>query len=73
MKKTLIVILAFAALTLSVSSCTKKCQCKATVNGTEYVGSTIDREDGKSCSDYNYKLTVPVIDVEAEYKCVPTF
>jgi len=66
MKKILFAILVFACVA-GLSSCSKKCYCKATLNGEELVGSTVTMDEGKKCSDYNYRTTI--LGESVEYKC----
>ena len=66
MKKVLFALLVFACVA-GLSSCSKKCYCKAMVNGKEQVGSTVNLDQGKRCSDYNYRATL--LGETVEYKC----
>ena len=66
MKKVLFAILVLACIA-GMSSCSKKCYCKATLNGEELAGSTVTLENGKKCSDYNYKTTI--LGETVQYKC----
>ena len=53
--KKVILALVLAACVAGLSSCSKQCYCKATVDGKEVKGNTYFLEDGKKCSDYSYK------------------
>ena len=53
MKKALLAILLLACIA-GLSSCSKQCYCKASVNGKEVKGNTYFLENGKKCSDYSY-------------------
>ena len=66
MKKILFAIVVLACV-VCLSSCSKKCYCKAMVNGEEKIGSTVTLDKGKKCSDYNYKATL--LGETVEYKC----
>lgn len=66
MKKAIFALLVLACIA-GLSSCTKKCYCKATLNGEELAGKTIDNDSGKSCSTYNYKANV--LGQTVEFKC----
>ena len=66
MKKVLFAIVVLACV-VCLSSCSKKCYCKATINGEEVVGSTVTKDNGKKCSDYNYRASLAGQTVE--YKC----
>ncbi|MBO7371695.1 MAG: hypothetical protein IKN88_04165 [Bacteroidales bacterium] len=66
MKKAIFALLVLACIA-GMTSCTKKCYCKATLNGEELAGKTIDNDSGKACSTYNYKATV--LGQAVEFKC----
>ncbi|HPW65878.1 MAG TPA: hypothetical protein PLY32_00520 [Salinivirgaceae bacterium] len=69
MKKTVFLALALVGLMLvGFTSCSKECECQSYVNG-EKVGSptTITRESGKKCKDYNE--TAEAFGVKTEVKC----
>ncbi|MBO6069337.1 MAG: hypothetical protein J6P50_09075 [Bacteroidales bacterium] len=69
MKKVILaIILAFCVVGLS--SCSKQCYCKATVDGNVAKGNTYFLEDGKKCSDYNY--TGVWMSKTVEYTCSDT-
>ncbi|MBR0534368.1 MAG: hypothetical protein IJK19_06780 [Bacteroidales bacterium] len=68
--KKVILALVLAACVAGLSSCSKQCYCKASLDGKEVKGNTYFLEDGKKCSDYNYKGiwgSVPV-----DYSCADT-
>lgn len=71
MKKTFLILALVAMVMCCISGCSKKCKCKAKVNGEVLVEKTIDLDDGESCSDYN--TTVNVAGVSASLKCTMTF
>jgi hypothetical protein len=69
MKKVLLALV-LAACVVGLSSCSKQCYCKASVDGKEVKGNTYFLDTGKKCSDYNYQgvwLSTPV-----EYSCADT-
>ena len=66
MKKAIFALLVLACIA-GMTSCTKKCYCKATLNGEELAGKTIDNDSGKACSTDNYKATV--LGQAVEFKC----
>ncbi|MBP5301946.1 MAG: hypothetical protein J6Y88_01710 [Bacteroidales bacterium] len=53
--KKVILALVLAACVAGLSSCSKQCYCKASLDGKEVKGNTYFLEDGKKCSDYSYK------------------
>ena len=55
---------------VNISSCSKKCYCKATLNGEELAGKTVENDSGKACSSYNYRANV--LGQTVEYKCSPS-
>ncbi|MBP5303020.1 MAG: hypothetical protein J6Y88_07240 [Bacteroidales bacterium] len=69
MKKILLAIVLVLCLA-GLSSCSKQCYCKASVNGKEVQGNTYFLEDGKKCSDYNYHGTWA--NVAVDYSCKDT-
>ena len=69
MKKVLFAILVLACIA-GMSSCSKKCYCKATLNGEELAGKTVENDSGKACSSYNYRANV--LGQTVEYKCSPS-
>ena len=69
MKKVLFAILVLACVA-GLSSCSKQCYCKASVDGKEVKGNTYFLEDGKKCSDYSYAGTWAGVAVE--YSCADT-
>ncbi|MCI2081650.1 MAG: hypothetical protein LKK19_02765 [Bacteroidales bacterium] len=69
MKKKIFVILIAAALTLSLSGCSKKCHCVSKINDDVVVDEVIDKDEDKNCSDYNYSVTV--LGQSTEVKCNP--
>ena len=66
MKKVLFAILVLACIA-GLSSCSKKCYCKAALNGEEIAGKTVENDSGKPCNTYNYRATV--LGQTVEYKC----
>jgi hypothetical protein len=65
----LILILGICAL----SSCSKKCDCKAKYNGEVVYEDTVDLQDGEKCSDFNKTVKIPAIGVNAEVQCKADF
>ena len=63
----MIIVLGVCAL----SSCSKKCDCKAKYNGEVVSESTVDLEDGKKCSDYNSYISI--LGTSVEMKCTADF
>ncbi|MBR3030879.1 MAG: hypothetical protein IKH93_07015 [Bacteroidales bacterium] len=69
MKKVILALL-LAVCVAGLSSCSKQCYCKASVNGKAVKGNTYFLEEGKKCSDYNYKGVWETTAVE--YTCADT-
>ena len=69
MKKVLLALV-LAACVAGLSSCSKQCYCKASVNGKEVKGNTYFLEDGKKCSDYSYQGIW--LNNTVEYSCSDT-
>ena len=66
MKKVYLALI-LAACVAGLSSCSKQCYCKATVDGAEVQGNTYFLEEGKKCSDYSYRGVWKAAQVE--YTC----
>lgn len=73
MKKVIFGVIAAAAL-LCCSCQSDQCKCTSTTKSGDKTIKTIDREDGKKCSDYNNDGTVGAggisIDFGVTTKCV---
>lgn len=68
MKKVLLGLVLLVCV-FAMSSCSKKCDCKAKLNGETIWESTVELGDGEKCSDKNGKISVAGI--SAESKCTP--
>ena len=70
MKKVLFTLILAAGI-FTMASCSKNCNCSATYNGEVVYEESIEMEDGDKCSDFNKKVSVPIINVSVETKCTP--
>ena len=70
MKKVLFTLMVAAGI-FTLASCSKNCECSASYNGEVVYEESIQIEDGDKCSDFNKKVSVPVINVTVETKCTP--
>lgn len=67
MKKFFIAIAAIA-MTISMASCSKTCNCVAKYDDNK-IEKTITLDEGEKCSDYN--TSVAILGHSATFKCTP--
>lgn len=68
MKKVLLALVLVGGL-LTLSSCSKECNCVGKYKGEIKYEQTVSLDEGEKCSDYNFYMKV--VGVEIEVKCTP--
>ena len=68
MKKVLFALVLIGGI-FALSSCSKECNCKVTLNDTVLMENTIQLNDGEKCSDYSGRGSL--FGVTGEIRCTP--
>ena len=68
MKKVLFALVVIGGI-FALSSCSKECNCKVTLNDKVLLENTITLDDGEKCSDYTGKGSL--LGITGAVRCTP--